>query len=968
MTHPAFEHLRTEHIESLSLDVAEYRHTQTGARHFHMAADDNNNAFLVAFLTVPQDSNGVAHILEHTSLCGSKRFPVRDPFFMMTRRSLNTFMNAFTSSDWTAYPFASQNVKDFDNLMNVYLDAVFFPRLDELDFAQEGHRVEFEDMDDPESDLVFKGVVFNEMKGAMSSPVSNLWQSLQSKVFPTITYHHNSGGEPEHIPDLSYADLKAFHARHYHPSNATFMTYGDLPAEHHQQQFEELALAQFDKLEMNLGIPDEQRYEKPLEFTDRYVLDEDDIEGKTYIAMAWLLGHSMDLDTMMEAHLLSGVLLDNSASPLRHALETSDLGTAPAPISGLDDSTREASFICGMEGSEPENAEAIEKLILDTLNKVAKEGVPMEQVEAVLHQVELSQREVGGGHFPYGLQLMVNALSPALHGGDPVGVLNIDPVLEKLRTDIQDPNYIPSLVRKFLLDNNHRVRLTFSPDKELSAAKDAAEKNRLAQIKAALSESQKKDIIELSHKLEDRQMSMDDPELLPKVTLEDVPSDMKIATGESNTVAGLDNTWYSQGTNGLVYAQVITEMPAMDPQLSDLLPIFCDVLTEVGCGDKDYMEVQNWQASVTGGIGARVSVRGSVSDPQQTRGVFVVSGKALARNKKALSELLRATIESARFDEFDRLRELIAQYRAHRESNITDRGHGLAMNAATAGLAPSAALSERWSGFPSIKALKALDDGLNEDGAIQALASKLEKIRDALIKAPHQLLMVGEEAEKQSLEAVMGEQLGALSTSNAGGVFQPPVPSGQVRVGWSTSTQVNFAAKAYPTVPVVHEDAAALTILGPFLRNGYLHRAIREQGGAYGSGAGYDSDSGSFRFFSYRDPRLAETLEDFDKSVTWLLENKHEPNSLEEAILGVVSSIDRPESPAGEALGAFYAQLHGRSAEQRRAFRQRVLEVTLDDLKRVARAYLDPEKASIGVLSDAKTLADSDLGLTIHAL
>jgi Zn-dependent M16 (insulinase) family peptidase len=255
MTQPAFQHLRSHPIPALRLEFQEFRHRATGARHLHLAADDPHNAFMVAFLTVPQDSTGVAHILEHTALCGSRRYPVRDPFFMMIRRSLNTFMNAFTSSDWTAYPFASQNKKDFNNLLDVYLDATFFPLLDERDFAQEGHRLEFAAPDNPDSELTFKGVVFNEMKGALSSPVQRLGLALQSRLFPTTTYHHNSGGDPEAIPDLTYEQLKAFHARHYHPSNAIFLTYGDIPAAEHQERFEAGALGQFQQLQLDLAIP-----------------------------------------------------------------------------------------------------------------------------------------------------------------------------------------------------------------------------------------------------------------------------------------------------------------------------------------------------------------------------------------------------------------------------------------------------------------------------------------------------------------------------------------------------------------------------------------------------------------------------------------------------------------------------------------------------------------------------------------
>ena len=453
--HPAFEWLRSEQIESLNIVIEEYRHIKTGAPHYHLVADNPENVFLVALRTVPTDSTGVAHVLEHTALCGSEHYPVRDPFFMMIRRSLNTFMNAFTSSDWTAYPFASQNKKDFNNLLDVYLDAVFFSRLDELDFAQEGHRFEFDRPNDPESDLVYKGVVFNEMKGAMSSPVSTLWQSITEHLFPTSTYHYNSGGDPEKIPELSYSQLKAFYKTHYHPSNAVFMTFGDIPAYEHHARFEQNALSRFDKLDKQIKVDPEQRFSSPKILQDRYALDEEDVSNKTHIVVGWLLGQSISLEEMLQTHLMSSVLLDNSASPLRRALETSELGSAPSPL-------------CGLEGSNEEQSEQVEQLILNVLQQVAEEGVPQENVEAVLHQLELSQREIGGDSYPYGLQLILESLSAAIHRGDPVAVLNLDPVLEKLRADIKNPDFIKNLVKKNLLDNPHRVRLTMVPDTQLS--------------------------------------------------------------------------------------------------------------------------------------------------------------------------------------------------------------------------------------------------------------------------------------------------------------------------------------------------------------------------------------------------------------------------------------------------------------------------------------------------------------------
>lgn len=371
--HPAFTFLRSEFIDALNVTVQEFEHTVTGAKHFHIASENDENVFLVGLKTVPTDSCGVAHILEHTVLCGSERFPVRDPFFMMIRRSLNTFMNAFTSSDWTAYPFASKNKKDFHNLLGVYLDAVFFSRLDELDFSQEGHRLEFAEPDNAESELTFKGVVFNEMKGAMSSTTSVLWQSLTKYLFPNNTYHFNSGGEPTDIPDLSYDDLLAFYRTHYHPSNAVFMTFGDIPAETLQAEFEDKVLSRFERLQTQVRVPNAKRYFSPVRVEEGYAADEVKEDG-SHVVVGWLLGESTDLNQQFEAQLLSSVLLDNSASPLLRVLENSELGRAPSPLCGLEDSNKEMSFMCGLEGVKREDAVKVEALVLSTLENIAERG------------------------------------------------------------------------------------------------------------------------------------------------------------------------------------------------------------------------------------------------------------------------------------------------------------------------------------------------------------------------------------------------------------------------------------------------------------------------------------------------------------------------------------------------------------------------------------------------------------------
>ncbi len=533
--HPTFECLREESIASLNTTVNIFEHKKTKTQHIHLEADNSENVFLVAFRTMPMDSTGVAHILEHTALCGSKRYPVRDPFFMMIRRSLNTFMNAFTASDWTAYPFATKNRKDFDNLLSVYLDAAFFARLDPLDFAQEGHRMELKEPDDLTSELVYKGVVFNEMKGAMSSPSSILYDAVSRYLNPSNTYHYNSGGDPAHIPDLSYDELVAFYKKHYHPSNATFLTYGDIPAETLQAHFEEKVLQHFDHSADVISVSPEKRYFAPLSVTEHFALDANTpTENQTQHVLAWLWQSGDNLDHRLEAQLLSQVLLGNSASPLRKALETFPGAQSPSPLCGLEDSQLELSFLCGVEGSNPDQAEAFQACVLETLDTVAKEGVDQEQVESVLHQLELSQREISGDSYPYGLQLILGALTGATHRSDPVALLNLEPALERLREAIKDRDYIPRLTKKLLLENQHRVRVTLIPDHSLSERRDAAETERLAAEKVRMNKEALLKLKEQAAALKARQEAQEeDDSILPKVELHDIPKEVNYPQPET---------------------------------------------------------------------------------------------------------------------------------------------------------------------------------------------------------------------------------------------------------------------------------------------------------------------------------------------------------------------------------------------------------------------------------------------------
>ncbi len=967
-TFETFELLRREPVEALSAELFEFRHKVTGAVHYHLAADNDENVFMVAFRTQPMDSTGIAHVLEHTALCGSKRYPVRDPFFSMIKRSLNTFMNAFTSADWTAYPFASQNETDFFNLLSVYLDAAFFANLDPLDFAQEGIRVELE-----AGKPVYKGIVFNEMKGAMSSPTDQLYHQLAHTLYPTTTYHYNSGGDPADIPKLTHQALVDFYRSHYHPSNAVFMTYGNLSPAVLQQRFEEQALSQFQVGEKRVPVP-EVRYTEPQRVEATYAVDISEgetLENRTHLVMAWLLPKTTDIQARFALRLVEGVLLEDSASPLRHYVETCGLGESPSPLLGLDDSNYEMSFFCGLQGSNAEQADAFEQGVLSVLERVAQGDVNVEQVEAVLHQIELQQREIGGGSYPYGLQLLLNGLGSAIHGGDPLAVWQLEPLLATLRENLKDSNYLPNLVREYLLDNPHRVRLVLNPDSEKTVRDHEAEQAQLDQIEANLSADDRIKLEGDAAALAERQATVDDLSILPKVGLDDIPVDLKIQTGETKTLKVADTTapihCYAAGTNGLYYQQVLIEVP-QSLLNGKLLSLYVPLVGSVGAGTLDYLEIQQRQTAVSGGINLGASLRTSINDQGKISAFLVLSTKSLAHKVDAISLLHDAFIK-LRLDEEDRILELLQQRKSRWQSRISGSGHAYAMQTSARDLSALTHYEYEHTGLPALQWLRDLLTQIEQDDAVKTqLLNDLSALHQHIIGLPRQFLLVAEDGKLVELTAEIEQVwrntaiVGAIETDKV----MAPLHDKATDVAWLIQANVQFCAAAYPAPVVEHADTAALMVLGPYLRNGYLHRALREQGGAYGGGAGYDGNACAFRFHSYRDPRLAETFADFEASIQWLLDTPQEAYQLEEAILGLMGAMDKPSSPAGEAVSSCHSTLHGRTPEQRRGLRKALLAVTLSDLQRVAKSYLKPEYRRRSVVAPyAKEAELIELGFSI---
>ncbi|MFV5516950.1 insulinase family protein [Acinetobacter gerneri] len=962
--HPAFQLVRQHHVEALDILVSEFKHKVTGAIHYHLATEHDENVFLVAFRTQPMDSKGEAHILEHTALCGSEKFPVRDPFFLMIRRSLNTFMNAFTAADWTAYPFATQNKKDFQNLLSVYLDAAFAANLNPLDFAQEGIRIELEN-DQP----VYKGVVFNEMKGAMSSPSDQLYHQLAYHLFPETTYHYNSGGDPKDIPDLTYEELVSFYKSHYHPSNAVFMTFGNEPAYNLQEQFEKLALSKFQKGE-TIYSKAEKRLTAPKEVTETYAVDSEDLKDKTYHILSWLLPESSNIKLRLGMRLVEGILLENSASPLRHYLETCGYAQSTGPIMGVDDSNFEMTFYCGVQGSNPEHSETFKNGVLNILKDVASKPVDTEIVDAILHQIELHQREINGDGTPYGLTLILNGLGSAIHHSDPIHVWDVDSAIDQVKEELKDPMWLSNLIQTYLLDNPHRVQMTLVPDATKSAQETADEQARLAKIGESLTESDKTEIKAQTQALKVRQETEDDLDILPKVGLEDIPAEMAIVQGQLREIIsnGVDTplNLYHAGTNGIYYQQVVIKIPdaIVKSPYFNLLSI---LMGEVGAGEYSYLQLQQLQTAVSGGLGMGASLRSKVDDKNQISSWLTLTTKSLTHNFEAI-RLLKLAFEQLRFDEKDRIIELLQQRKTRWASRLSGAGHSYAMQVSSRNMSALANRDYHNTGLGALNWLGSLIAKIENDDALYAeFIQELQAIHRALLLAPKQFLLVCEEHQSERLieevQTVWDKVTVDTSPLYLTEVAQENSDKDQA---WLIQANVQFCASSYPAVEVAHPDAAPLMVLAGYLRNGFLHSAIREKGGAYGGGATYDGNACAFRFYSYRDPRLAETFNDFEASIAWLLNTEQKPYQLEESILGLISGMDKPGSPAGEAITACYALLHDRTPAFRKLLRERILNVTLDDLKRVAKTYLIDQQASKAVVAPfAKKETLEQLGFEI---
>jgi len=946
-------------LPELNASLIQLEHPATGARWAHINCDDDNNLFAVTFRTPPGDSTGIAHILEHTVLCGSELYPVRDPFFAMLKRSLSTFMNAMTAGDWTSYPFATRNRKDFDNLLGIYLDATFFPLLRRRDFLQEGHRLEFTEPQNAETPLLFKGVVYNEMKGAMASPSSFLYRRLTRLLYPTTCYRFNSGGEPENIPELTWEDLRNFHRQYYHPGNAWFYSYGNIPLTDHLQRVDAAVLQRLPARQVDSRVPQETHLTAPIRVTEPYPVDAGEATtGKSMVQLAWMTCPIDDSFERLALTLLSSLLLGNSGAPLYRALIESRLGGGIAPGSGYQDENRSTYFAIGLQGTEAEQTDAIAELIDKTLRDVVKTGFSRERIDGVIHRLEFAHREVSGDRNPYALSLLMRIIGPWLHSADPLTPLRLDEHLQRLRTELDQGDFFESRIRRWLIDNPHRVTLTLIPDPDLAKRQDAATSAKLADLAITLDSKHIDEIIADAAALQQSQEERENLDCLPTLQVSDIPLQELCTESRTENVAGEPVELFAQPTNGISYITAYLPINTLDETQLPLLSIWCSVITQMGAAGHSYITMAERMEAHTGGVSFSIEILDHPVKSGLFEPLVCIRGKALRHKQDELFSLLADYCSAPDFSDIERLRNVLKQLQVGFENAIPGNGHLYALRAGCARLSAASQLRENLSGFSLLKRIRTLVSSSDEE--LRQTASDLQLLGQQLTgRGRLRCAITAEEGDFSTILPALESFLQHLPMAGACHAFKTPAFSPQpAALGWAGSVPVSYVTRAFATVPYTHADAAPLMVLARLLRAEYLHREIREKGGAYGGQASYDAESGIFSVLSYRDPHLVRTLKVYDDAIAWAVGGDFSADALREALLSTFSAIDRPLAPGSRGGREFANQRQGLTLAMRQQLRERLLAVTAADLQRVAARYLrdGQEKSVVSVVSSEELL------------
>jgi len=932
----AYTLLREEYLEDIQSLGLIFRHNTSGARICVLSNDDANKTFCAAFRTTPSESTGVPHIIEHSVLNGSAHFPSRDPFMTLAKGSLNTFLNAMTYPDKTLYPVASCNDQDFCNLMHVYMDAVFYPNIykHKQIFQQEGWHYELEDADGP---LTINGVVYSEMQGALSSPDSILFETLQQQMFPDTTYGINSGGDPAVIPTLTYENFLDFHRRYYHPSNSYIFLCGDMDIEERMEWMDKEYLSRFTAIDPQTDVIPQTHFAQssPKQITAEYPIGKDESgDGKSYFAFAAATGINQDVMELTAWDFLGEVLLDSPGAPLKQALL--DAGIGSDVYGGIETHFIECMFIIAAKDTKAQDYDRFYSVIRDALEKLIREGINEKALLAAINRSEFRFREADFGGSPKGLHYAISMLQTWLYDEDKIfDNLHVLDVYAALREKI-GTGYFESLLQKYLLDSDHAICLHLKPHAGLTEETAAALAEKLAHYKASLSPEEIQTIIREYKELrayQEMEPTWEELHCIPVLDRHDIPYETVPITNEERRIGNVPGVFHDIETMGITYGRLCFDIPAMPKDLLPYVGLLSDVLGKMDTADHSYSDLTIDMKMNTGSLEFAISNYRMYGDAEKYRPMFCVLFRVLADKVgyalDTTSEILRTT----RFDDLKRLREIIAETASGKQRQIQNSGHAVAVARARSYIYPSDLFGELVNGMDYYWFLQDILKNFTEKGP--QVAAQLEKVCRYL--ADPTRLLFSAAADDQGY-AALEAGLPLFCSSFAGidhgtmDAASPLVPE-KKNEAFAISSPVTYLAHCGSMAAAGKSFNGAMRVVRTAASFEYLYQNIRVKGGAYGCGCGFEDDL--IYYYSFRDPKLAETETVYGGTGTYVRETELNEEELNRYVIGTFSALERPMSPSGKAARSFHAYITGQTYADIEAERRAALDITIEQFHAV---------------------------------
>ncbi|MCI8377995.1 MAG: insulinase family protein [Lachnospiraceae bacterium] len=962
----AYELIKGEFVSEAGSFVLTLRHKLSHARVLVFSNEDENKVFNIGFRTPPKDSKGVPHIIEHTVLCGSKNFPVKDPFVELVKGSLNTYLNATTYPDKTMYPVASCNDKDFKNLMYVYMDAVFYPNIYHYEeiFKQEGWHYELDNEDD---DITYNGVVYNEMKGAYSSEERVLECFVMSQLFPDNTYCQESGGDPRHIPDLTYQDYLDFHRTYYHPSNSYIYLYGDMDVEERLKFMDEQYLRHFPAISVDSEIPLQKPFGSMKELTTSYAVAKDaDCTEKTYYAFATVMDVTLDQKICKAFEVLFYVLVEMPGAPLKQALLDAGIGS---DVDGeFCDILRQSMFSISTKNAKKGQKQDFYRVIRETLEKLVAEGIDRKVLEAAINGMEFKEREADFGSFPKGLLYGTRIFKTWLYNdNDPYSPLCYDEYYAFLREQL-GTDYFEKLIQAYLLDNPHAVLVDMVPEPGLAEKMEEETAKKLREYKESLSAEEIGKLIADTKALKAYQEEASPKEMLEKIPMlkrEDIRKEIRPYHNEEKQIDGIKVLHHNIPTNDIVYLRMLFDIDGLE----DYLPQASFLSTLLGYMDTQkhtYTEFDTETNFYTGGITSDLDIYCCNRDSDDYRLKFEVRTKVLRNHLKEALDLMAEMMFETLFTDEKHLREVVAEGRSRLKVRLLTSGHQAAASRATSCFSKSSWLNDHYLGIGYYEYLVQLDEHFEEEkerlaAGCRALLAKAFRREGLLVS------ITGADAEYAELEKELPAFLGRLasfeesSTGDEEGALSKmakyiPVPVSN-QEGFTTPAEIQYVAVGGSFAGVPH-NFGALRVARHLLNYDYLWNEVRVKGGAYGVACQFQREGDGY-FTSYRDPNLSSTIDVYEGAADYLENYTADEREITKTIIGTISGMDVPLTPNMNGSRSLTGYLSGITEEELQEERDQVLNCSLEDIRSLApvmRAVAD--SSNLCVIGNERHLTD----------